>query len=161
MTSVNKTIQVPGTQFCNTPSVHCVVCLPPQVKFPLSPLLKKEKTHGHGKQCGDCWSEGRWRKVSGDKWLPWKFWVIQECWLGLVVGLWRLVENFHNLNQVVILNASAFIGMDFSLEQTAPSLTTGLQLLLWKMLYCLCINQEAICFHMVRSTKYIDCCFQL
>ena len=63
MTSVNKTIQVPGTQFCNTPSVHCVVRLPPQVKFPLSPLLKKEKTHGHGKQCGDCWSEGRWRKV--------------------------------------------------------------------------------------------------
>ena len=31
-------------------------------------LSKKEKTHGHEQQCGDCWGrwgEGRWRRVSG------------------------------------------------------------------------------------------------
>ena len=32
VTLVNKIIQVAGTQFHNTSSVHCIVCSPPQVK---------------------------------------------------------------------------------------------------------------------------------
>ena len=34
VTLVNEIIQVSGAQFCNTLSVHCVVCSPPQVRSP-------------------------------------------------------------------------------------------------------------------------------
>ena len=41
VTLVNKIIQVSGVQFYNTSFVHCIVCLPPQLKFPITvcPLL--------------------------------------------------------------------------------------------------------------------------
>lgn len=54
----------------------------------------------------------------------------------MVVGLWRVVENFHKLNQIVTLDAATFVDVVFSLEQTAQSLMAGMQVLLWQMFYC-------------------------